>query len=111
MSLAPFEIPAQSTNNSKSGFLGDYSKRIEGLKENRKFTSEKSRSLVDNLAKQNKKFDSELSKFSRTSLRNSPIKQKIYRETGFDSFVNEKELPVIFLLKILEIKYSKFIII
>lgn len=82
-----------SKNSVNTGMhLGDYSKKVEIMKDCNKLINNNMRNFSEKLAKQNEKFDAEISKISRTSMRQSPIKQKIYKETGFDSFVKERDI-------------------
>lgn len=84
-------MPSKSPINTRIQ-LGDYSKKVEIIKGCTQNGNEKTRNFSEKLAKHNEKFDAEISKISRTSIRQSPMKQKIYKETGFDSFVKEKDL-------------------
>ena len=104
--LAPFDMPSKSQVNTRM-HLGDYSKKVEIMKDCNKLVNNNMRNFSEKLAKQNEKFDAEISKISRTSMRKSPIKQKIYKETGFDSFVKERDIEVsLLLIKILEIDHN-----
>ena len=99
-------MPSKSQVNTRM-HLGDYSKKVEIMKDCNKLVNNNMRNFSEKLAKQNEKFDAEISKISRTSMRKSPIKQKIYKETGFDSFVKERDIEVsLLLLKILEIEHN-----
>ena len=111
LAQSSFDVPSKSPINTRMK-LGDYSRKVEIIKDCNKDADVKTKSFYQKLSKQNEKFDAEISKISRTSIRQSPIKQKIYRETGFDSFAKEKDLEVsLFFIKNIEIEHYKCFIV